>query len=328
MRDTLRRDEKAMDSWADRLRGAAGPAIGIALVVLLLAVTSPAGFFTTGNLRTLLAQNAGLIIAVVGMTFVIVAGGIDLSVGSVAALASVTTGLALRGGMSPLLAALVGVATGLLVGLVNGELIARWRLNPFIATLATMGIARGFAKWAASNQTVRASPGWLESLTLTNPRPSWLVVAPSVWVACFVAVLAAIVLRKTIFGVHTTAIGSNEATARLCGVRVERTKRIVYAISGLCAGIAGTLLYARLTVGDPTGAIGMELQVVAAVVIGGASLSGGEGTILGTVLGALLLSVMANGCSLLGISNAAQEMLTGAIIVAPVAIDAWRHRRG
>ena len=126
----------------------------------------------------------------------------------------------------------------------------------------------------------------------------------------------------------TTAIGSNEATARLCGVRVERTKRIVYAISGLCAGIAGTLLYARLTVGDPTGAIGMELQVVAAVVIGGASLSGGEGTILGTVLGALLLSVMANGCSLLGISNAAQEMLTGAIIVAAVAIDAWRHRRG
>lgn len=313
-------------NWADRLRGAAGPLLGIVIVVLSMMVLRPESFLAAGNFRLILAQNAGLFIAVVGMTIVIISGGIDLSIGSVVALSSVTTGLALLHGVPPTAAALVGVATGILVGLVNGELIARWRVSPFIATLATMGIVRGLAKWLASNQTVRASPGWLEALTATTPTPRWLIVAPSVWIALFVAILGAIVVRRTIFGVHATAVGSNESTARLCGVRVERTKRIVYALSGLCGGIAGTILYARLAVGDPTGALGMELQVVAAAVIGGASLSGGEGTIPGAVLGALLLGMLANACTMLDISNAAQEMVTGAIIVAAVAVDAWRRR--
>ena len=174
---------------------------------------------------------------------------------------------------------------------------------------------------------IPASRYWLDGLTAANPSPSWLVVAPSVWIALLIAIVGAIVLRRTVFGVHVTAIGSNEPTARLCGVRVEQNKWIVYALSGFCAGVAGTILFARLTVGDPTAAIGFELQVVAAVVIGGASLAGGEGSIGGAVCGALLLGFLVQGCNLLGIKNSAQEMLTGGIVVVAVAIDAWRSRR-
>ncbi|MDZ4830659.1 MAG: ABC transporter permease [Phycisphaerae bacterium] len=316
-----------------RLRGIVGPLIGFALLFAFVAWSDPSALsalVAPGNVRTVLVQYAGLMIAVVGMTLVIVSGGIDLSVGSVAALSSVVTALALSRGASPTVAALAGIATGVTFGCLNGLIVTRWRIAPFIATLGTMGIARGLGKWLAQDQTVRVPDeqlGWLDALTTANPQPAWLVLAPSVWIAFLVAIVGAVVLRHTVFGVHVTAIGSSETTARLCGVRVERTKWIVYALSGLCAGIAGTILFARLTVGDPTAAIGFELQVVAAVVIGGASLAGGEGSIGGALCGALLLGFLVQGCNLLGIKNSAQEMLTGVIVVLAVTIDAWRSRR-
>jgi ribose transport system permease protein len=139
------------------------------------------------------------------------------------------------------------------------------------------------------------------------------------------AALPALALTRSVFGVHSVAIGSNEATARLCGIRVERVKLAVYTLCGVCAGLAGGLQFARLTVGDPTTALGKELDVIAAVVIGGGSLSGGSGSILGSLIGAFLMTVLANGCTLLGVPNYVQEMLVGAIIIAAVGVDRWRR---
>lgn len=302
--------------------------IGLAVVALTFSLLVPETFLTLPNGRTVLAQYSGLAIATIGMTFVIVSGGIDLSVGSTAALASVTTAMVLAGTGSPSLALATALATGAGVGLVNGLLVSVVRIPPFVATLGTLGAARGFAKWLANDQTVRvADAGWIGELSAKTPTPSWLLLPPSALVALVVAASAALLLRNTVFGVHVYAVGSSESTARLCGVHVGRTKLFVYLLSGLCAGLAGLFLFARVSVGDPTGAPGMELAVVAAVVIGGASLSGGEGRIAGSAIGALMLGFLANGCNLRGWSNSIQEIITGGIIALAVAIDAWRHRR-
>jgi ribose transport system permease protein len=159
-----------------------------------------------------------------------------------------------------------------------------------------------------------------------TPEPGWLLVAPGVWLLFVLAAFAGLVLARSVFGVHALAIGSNESTARLCGIRVERTRLLIYVLCGLCAGLAGSLQFARLTVGDPTTALGKELDVIAAVVIGGGSLAGGSGSILGSLLGAFLMTFLANGCTLLGVPNYVQELLVGAIIIAAVALDNLRRR--
>lgn len=302
--------------------------IGLAVVAITFSILVSDTFLSVQNGRTVLAQYSGLAIATIGMTFVIVSGGIDLSVGSTTALASVTTALVLNRTHSPGLAVAVALSTGAAVGFVNGFLVSVVRIPPFVATLGTLGAARGFAKWLANDLTVRVpDAGWIPELSAKTPSPAWLLLPPSALIALVVAIAAALLLRNTVFGVHVYAVGSSEPTARLCGVHVGRTKLFVYLISGLCAGLAGLLLFARVGVGDPTGAPGMELAVVAAVVIGGASLSGGEGRIAGSALGALMLGFLANGCNLRGWSNSIQEIITGGIIALAVAIDAWRHRR-
>lgn len=311
---------------ARQLLDVLGPFVGLLLVVVLFAVLVPDRFLSLYNMKTVVTQTVIVALGALGMTFVIVSGGIDLSVGSVIALASVVTAALLRDGAPPSLALLGGVAVGGLVGLVNGTLVTRLGLVSFIVTLGTMGIARGAAKWLAEEQKVDAPSSWLSDLMVKTPDPEWLLLSPGVWSMLLLALLLGLTLRRTVFGTHTFAIGSNEDTARLCGVRVERTKLLVYTLAGLLAGLAGVMQFARLTVGDPTTAIGKELDVIAAVVIGGGSLSGGSGSILGALLGALLMSVLANGCTLTGVPNYVQEILVGAIIVAAVAID--RLRRG
>src|SRR5688500_15381556 len=260
------------------------------------------------------------------MTFVVVSGGIDLSVGSAIALSSVVSAVLLRDGASVLGAVLGGIVACGALGAFNGLLITRLKIVPFIVTLGSMGIARGLAKYLADEQKVDAPVGGLSSLMAKTPDPAWLLVSPGVWLLLALAAVAALVLARTVFGVHATAIGSSEPTARLCGVRVERVKLAIYTLSGLCAGLAGSLQLARLTVGDPTTALGKELDVIAAVVIGGGSLAGGSGSILGSLLGAFLMTVLANGCTLLGVPNYVQEMLVGAIIVAAVAVDQVRRK--
>jgi ribose/xylose/arabinose/galactoside ABC-type transport system permease subunit len=189
-------------------------------------------------------------------------------------------------------------------------------------------LVRGVAKGLAKEQKVDAPLTWLvELLASLPPERSWMVVPPGVWMLALLAVATAVVLRYTRLGAHIFSIGSNEKTARLCGVQVERVKVIVYTLTGALAGVTGVLQFSRLTVGDPTVAVGLELDVIAAVVIGGGSLSGGEGTVTGTLVGAFIMTVIRAGTSQMGLPNWVQEIVTGTIIVAAVAIDRWRHRR-
>jgi ribose transport system permease protein len=309
-----------------RLAELLGPFLGLLIVSGLFAALQPETFLSVYNFQTIAAQTVIVGLGAIGMTLVIVSGGIDLSVGSLIALASVVAALALREGASAGGAALAGAAVGALMGLLQGALISGLKVVPFIVTLGGMGVARGLAKYLADEQKIDAPAGWLASVMAKSPSPPWLLVAPGTWLMLVLAVVMSFVLRRSVFGVHTYALGASEATARLCGVRVGRLKLAVYALSGLFAGLAGVMQFARLTVGDPTTAIGKELDVIAAVVIGGGSLAGGAGGILGSLLGAFLMSVLANGCTLSGVPNYIQEILIGAIIVVAVALDRFRQR--
>lgn len=303
-----------------------GPLLGLILVYLFFCIWAGESFYSGFNRVTVLTQSVIVVCGALGMTLIIVSGGIDLSAGSQIALSTVAIALGLESGMSPGLAAAAGVWTGAACGLVNGLLITRLKLTPFIITLGTLLIFRGAATGMANEQKIDAPITWLNSLLSKFPDPPWLLVAPGVWIALALSVLTAVALRNTVLGRHMFAIGSNENTARICGVRVERTKLWVYTLGGLLTGVAGTMQFSRLTVGDPTAARGMELDIIAAVVIGGGSLSGGEGSVLGSVAGAMLMAVIRNGLSMKGVPNYVQDILTGAIIVAAVAIDRWRHR--
>jgi ribose transport system permease protein len=315
----------AARAWLTRL----GPFLGLALVVMTFALLSgdATRFLSPFNLRIVLVQTVIVAVAAVGMTQIIVSGGIDLSVGAVIALAGVLCALGLQAGWPPALAVAAGVAVGGLVGVVNALIITRLRVIPFIATLGTLGIARGVAKWAANEQTVNMPDTWAGNLLVTFPRPAWLVVAPGVWLAIVLAVVAAVVLRATVFGRRVFALGSNEAAARACGIDTNRLKLWIYGSAGLLFGLAGVLQMSRLRQGDPTVAIGAELDVIAAVVIGGASLTGGEGSILGSMVGALIMAFLRNGCQQMGWPNYVQEIIIGAIIVLAVALDRWRAAR-
>lgn len=308
------------------IRPIAGPLLGLVLVMLLFHFLEPDNFLSSRNFRTVSTQTVIVGLGAIGMTFVIASGGIDLSIGSVIALASVVAAAVAKAGYDPMLCALAGVLTGAVCGLVNGLVIARLGVIPFIATLGMMGVARGVAKWLAAEQKIDASAGWLENLMSKAVDSRVLGLPQAVWLTLLLAIIFGMVLRHTVLGAHTLAIGSNEDTARLCGVRVGRTKIWIYVLCGIFGGLAGVMTFGRLTVGDPTTAIGEELDVIAAVVIGGASLSGGEGRIAGSILGALLMAFLANGCNLSGVPNYVQEILIGVIIVAAVAVDRYRHR--
>jgi len=312
-----------MTTWLTRL----GPLAGLAAVLLLFAALRPAQFATSANAEIMLLQTAVVATAALGMTLVIVSGGIDLSVGSQIALATVTLASLLARGWSPAAAALAAVACGAVVGCLIGGLVAGLRLPPFIVTLGMWGGLRGLAKGLAGETMVVAPTTWLNDLlTSLPPDRGWLLVPPGVWLTILLAVAVAVLLQATVLGRHILATGSSEPTARLCGVAVDRVKILVYAIASALAAVAGVLQYAYLTVGDPTTALGMELDIIAAVVIGGASLAGGRGSVAGTLIGALIMTAVANGCTKLELPNWVQEIVTGAIIVAAVAIDRFRRR--
>jgi ribose transport system permease protein len=322
-------------SWAAVL-SKLGPLIGLVFVVVLFSVKEYDTFFTVGNFELILRQTAVVGIAALGMTMIIIAGGIDLSVGSAIAVVCVSVALFLphvgeggvTRGLPPALAALAGVAVGMLIGLVNGALITKLKLAPFIITLGMMSVLRGTAQELADNTMVYPrQAGWLlELLQPIDNRHLWLL-TPGVWLMLVLAVIVSGVLRYTRFGRYVFAIGSNEQTARLCGVPVERTKLLVYVFGAALTAVAAVLQFSNLTMGDPTTSVGMELDVIAAVVIGGASLIGGQGTVLGSLVGALIMTVVANGCSKMGLDNSVQLIVTGVIIVLAVALDRLRHRK-
>lgn len=304
----------------------AGPALGLLVVVLVFAILTkaPERYLSAFNLRIVLSQTVIVALGAIGMTMIIVSGGIDLSVGAAIALTGVITALGVRSGFTPAVAVGAAVVAGGAVGLVNGLLITTLRVVPFIATLGMLGIARGVAKWVAHEQTVIAPATWINGLLVTFPTPAWLVVAPGVWIALILATLASLMLARTVFGRRIFALGSNEAAARACGIDTDRLKITTYALAGLLFGLAGVMQMSRLRLGDPTVANGAELDIIAAVVIGGGSLAGGEGSIVGSMIGALIMAFLRNGCQQMGWPNYIQEIIIGAIIVLAVALDRVR----
>jgi ribose transport system permease protein len=305
------------------------PFLGLLLVIAIFSALPDVQdrFLRLSNFKSVATQSVIVALGALGMTLIIISGGIDLSAASNIALSSVISAFVINAGFSPLLGIAAGILTGGLIGLANGGLITSLRLVPFIVTLGMMGIARGVAKWIANNQKIDAPMTWVNELMAKSPRPSWLLMAPGIWLMILFAVVMAVVLRYTVFGRHVFAIGSNEATARLCGIRTKRTKIIIYSIAGLFCGLSGVMEFSRLTVGDPTVAVGLELDIIAAVVIGGGSLSGGEGSILGSMIGVFIMAFLRNGCTMMGWPNYIQEIIIGAIIVVAVSLDQIRHRR-
>jgi ribose transport system permease protein len=310
-----------------RVLAALAPFLIVGLVMLVFFAWPPHAALTLLDLRTITVHMVIVGIAALGMTVIIISGGIDLSVGSAIALTSVATALALQREWPLWIVVLVALGTGALCGGYNGLLITLLRLPPFIATLGTLGFYRGVAKWISHSVPVSAPTRGLELWVQPVPRWGWLLLAPGVWVLAGLALVVAGALRYSVPGRYAFALGSNEATARLCGIRVARTKVLIYAGAGLLTGLAGLAQFARLTQGDPTVAIGLELDVIAAVVIGGGSLAGGQGSIAGTLAGAFLMAYLRNRCTVLGWSNFVQEMIVGHIIIVAVALDQWRVRR-
>lgn len=303
-----------------------GPFIGLILVVAIFSLMPEVQdrFLRIYNLKSVATQSVIVALGALGMTLIIISGGIDLSAASNIALSSVIVAFAINAGIHPLAAVLLGIMAGGLVGLINGALITSLRLVPFIVTLGMLGIARGVAKWMAGNQKIDTPLTWVNELMAKSPQG--LLLAPGVWLMIGLAFLMAALLRYTVFGKHIFAIGSNEATARLCGIRIGRTKLLIYTIGGLFCGLSGVMQFSRLTVGDPTVAVGLELDIIAAVVIGGGSLSGGMGSILGSMIGVFIMAFLRNGSTMMGWPNYIQEIIIGAIIVFAVALDRIRHK--
>jgi ribose transport system permease protein len=304
----------------------AGVLLGLLVVALLFGFLIGPQFFQPANLELMARQTAIVCVAALGMTMVIIAGGIDLSVGSIIALSTVVTALLLRASVSPAVAALGAVAAGALCGAVNGVLITGLRVVPFIVTLSTMLLVRGAAKGLSDERRIEAPITWLNDLLRTVRNGGGALLPWGIWIMILLALIVAATLRYTRFGRHLFAIGSNERTARLCGVRVERCKIAVYTIAAMLAGLAGVMEFSRLSVGDPTVAVGLELDVIAAVIIGGGSLAGGKGSVLGTIAGAGIMTLIQIGCSQRGLANWVQQIVTGTIIVFAVALDRWRAK--
>ena len=304
----------------------AGTFLGLLLVAVVFGALVGPQFFAPTNIELMARQMAIVSIAAVGMTIVIVAGGIDLSVGSIIALCTVVIAQLLRMNVSPLMAALGAIAAAAFCGFINGVLITQLRVVPFIVTLGTMLVIRGAAKGLGEERRIEAPATWLNDL-LRVTRGETLM--PSgIWGVIVLSILVAALLRYTRFGRHVFAIGSNERMARLCGVAITRTKVTVYALSAAFVGVAGLLQFSKLSVGDPTVAVGLELDVIAAVIIGGGSLSGGRGTVAGTLIGAAIMTIIQIGCSQKGLANWVQQIVTGGIIVAAVALDRIRSTHG
>ncbi|MGW1051143.1 ABC transporter permease/substrate-binding protein [Streptomyces sp. NPDC002521] len=296
-----------------------------ALIVLVIALSALSGdFLTTDNLLNIGVQAAVTAILAFGVTFVIVSAGIDLSVGSVAALsATVLAWSATQHGVPVAVAVLLGLGTGVVAGLVNGFLIAYGKLPPFIATLAMLSVGRGLALVISQGSPI-AFPGSVSHLGDT--LGGWLPVPVLVMVV--MGLVAALVLGRTYIGRSMYAIGGNEEAARLSGLRVPRQKLAIYALSGVFAAVAGVVLASRLSSAQPQAADGYELDAIAAVVIGGASLAGGTGKASGTLIGALILAVLRNGLNLLSVSAFWQQVVIGVVIALAVLLDTVRRSAG
>lgn len=322
------------------LETALGPFLGLLLVVVLFASADlirsrmkdrRAIFATPAAAQQILRDSSQVGVAALGMTLIIVAGGIDLSAGTAIALSATVTAWFFREDYSTATALLAGILTGCLTGLINGTLISKLRVVPFIITLGTMTIYLGIGLILSNDTPIRAFgkvPDWILELQTPYPEPEWLMVSSGVWLMAGLAVLVSFLIKYTVFGRQVFALGSNEATARLCGINVNRVRIAVYTLAGFFVGVAGLFQFAILSgEGDPNSGAGKELEVIAAVVIGGGSLNGGRGSVLGTISGACIMATILYGCVTLNIPTSYQKMIVGIIIIVAVTLDQIRQRR-
>ncbi len=298
------------------------PFLSLIVLFILLWIASPY-FLTRTNLSSLVRQTAVINIMALGMTIIIISGGIDLSVGAILAMGGLVGTMAMEKGMPILAGVAIGLGVGLLCGLLNGILITRLRIAPFIVTLGTLGIFRGATLLISNGLPVNRIPASFSFLGEGN-----LLGVPFVlWLLVVCAAGMHFVLEHTRLGRYSFAIGSNPAAAVYAGIPVAFYTTAVYAIGGLLTGLAGMIEASRLMTGQPTAGNGYELQAIAAVVIGGGSLHGGEGSVVGTLIGAFIMGLLSNGSDLLGISNYVQQVIIGAVIILAVTVDEFRKRR-
>jgi ribose transport system permease protein len=314
---------RQMKSYLNKL----GPVLALLLVYFFFAILNMR-MLSLNAIEIIIQQTVIVGVSAIGMTLVIIAGGIDLSAGSIIAFSSVVIAMCMEQfGFDPLVAAPAGVLAGLCWGLINGLIITRFKVVPFIVTLGTLLVVRGIAKGLSNSMPINIKPTWLSELLATlPPGRQWQLFPPGAWIMILLALIVAGMLKYTRLGRHIYAVGSNEQTARLCGVAVERIKCIVYATAGAFSGFAGLMIMSYQEQGDPTGAVAMELDVIAAVVIGGGSLSGGVGSISGTIIGAIIMTVIRTGSQLNGWPTWVTQVATGVIIVIAVAVDRLRQK--
>jgi ribose transport system permease protein len=296
----------------------------LSLIVLFVALTiaSP-NFFTSTNLSSVVRQTAVINIMALGMTMIMITGGIDLSVGAILAMGGVVGTMAMEKGFSIPTGVLVGSITGLGCGLANGLMITQLRVQPFIVTLGTLGIFRGTTLIITNGLPVHQIPQQFSYMGEGN-----LLGVPFVlWILVACAIVTHILLEHTRLGRYTFAIGSNREAAVYAGIPVTFHTTAVYAIGGMLTGLAGMIEASRLMTGQPTAGQGYELQAIAAVVIGGGSLQGGEGSVMGTLVGAFIMGLLSNGSDLLGVSPYLQQAIIGAVIILAVTLDEVRKRR-
>lgn len=287
-----------------------------------LSIASP-NFLSQTNLSSVVRQTAVINIMALGMTMIIIAGGIDLSVGSILAFGGLVGTMALEKGHSIPVGVLIGIFGGMFWGFVNGLLTTRLKINPFIVTLGTLGIVRGITLIISNGLPVHQIPqafSYLGEGTLGG-------VPFVLWILLVCAVAVHVILEHTKLGRYAFAIGSNPDAAYYAGIPVTFCTTAVYAIGGMLTGLAGMIEASRLMTGQPTAGQGYELQAIAAVVIGGGSLRGGEGTVIGTLVGAFIMGLLSNGSDLLGISPYLQQAIIGAVIILAVTVDEVRKRK-
>jgi ribose transport system permease protein len=298
------------------------PFLTLIVLFVSLAIASPF-FLTNTNLSSVVRQTAVINIMALGMTLIIVSGGIDLSVGAILAMGGLLGTMTMEKGYSIWLGVLIGIAAGAFWGLVNGALTTRLKINPFIVTLGTLGIVRGLTLIISNGLPVHQLPKQFSFLGEGN-----LLGVPFVlWILVLCATIVHMIMEHTKLGRYAFAIGSNPEAAFYAGIPVAFHTTAVYAIAGMLTGLAGMIEASRLMTGQPTAGQGYELQAIAAVVIGGGSLRGGEGSVIGTLVGAFIMGLLSNGSDLLGISPYLQQAIIGAVIILAVSFDELRKRK-
>ncbi|MER1987720.1 MAG: ribose ABC transporter permease [Solibacillus sp.] len=298
--------------------GKLGPLLGLLLIVAVVTILNPS-FMTTDNILNILRQVSISALIAFGMTFVILTGGIDLSVGSTLALTGAVAATMLASGMDPVLTMVAALALGAVLGAVNGVIIAKGKVAPFIATLATMTIYRGLTLVYTDGRPVSDLGNEISFQMLGKGYFFGIPVPVCTMILAFVALY--IIMHKTTFGRRVYAVGGNEGASKLSGINVDRVKIAVYSLTGMLAALSALILTSRLNSAQPTAGTSYELDAIAAVVLGGTSLTGGKGWIFGTLVGALIIGVLNNGLNLIGVSSFFQQVVKGIVILIAVLID-------